>query len=123
MTEQQLIEAYDAATAEVLQALDAAHVALVQLQNVKHEINRQTVELGMIDPKNPRQDGPGKNQAKRIEAAAVLPVENVASIHGQIVTARTLLLGTSPNLEALENAGLTVHNWQSEFNGIIPITR
>lgn len=123
MTEQELQEAYDAATAEFLQALDAAHIALVDLQNVKKEIYRQAVALGMVDPENPRQDGPGKNQAKRIEAAVILPVENVATIHEHIKSARTLLIGTSPDLGALENAGLTVYDWLSEFNGIIPVER
>jgi hypothetical protein len=123
MTEEELQEAYEVATAEVFDALDAAHVALVELQNVKEEIQRQAVALGMVDPENPRQDGPGKNQAKRIEAAVVLPVENVATIHAQIVTARTLLIGTSPNVGALEEAGLYVYDWQSEFNGIIPVER
>ena len=105
MTEQELQEAYDAATAEVFEALDVAHLALVELQNVKKEIQRQAVALGMVDSENPRKDGPGKNQAKRIEAAVVLPVENVPTIHAQIVTARTLLIGTSPNLGALGEAG------------------
>lgn len=123
MTEQELQEAYDAHVAEVFDALDAVHVALVDLQNVKKEIQRQAVALGMVDPNNPQQDGPGKNQAKRIEAAAVLSVDNVATLHMHILTARTQLIGTSPNVDALGEAGLIVYDWQSEFNGIIPTER
>lgn len=123
MTEQELQEAYDAATAAILAALDAAHIAMVDLKNVQKEIYSQAVALGMVDPNNPRADGPGKNQAKRIEAAVIVPVQSVASIHDHIKSARTLLIGTSPNLGALEDAGITVYDWQSEFNGTLPVTR
>lgn len=122
MTQQEdLIQAYDAATAELLESLDAAHIALVNLQSVKRQISDAVAELGMVDKAG--RDGLGKNLAKGVEAGVLLPVDNVASIHDHLKTARTLLLGTSPNLDRLENAGLTVYNWQDEFNGTIPAER
>ena len=121
MTEEELIEAYNTATAEVFEALDAAHVALVQLQSVKREISNQAVALGLVGIAG--RDGAGKNQAKRIEAAAVIRVENVSTIHGHLQSARTLLIGSSPDLGALGEAGMVVYNWQDEFNGIVPVER
>lgn len=122
MTEQDdLTQAYDAATAEILEALDAAHIAIVNLQNVKRQIAGRVADLGMVGIAG--KDGAGKNLSKAVEAAALLNVENVGSIHGHIMTARTLLLGSSPDLGKLANAGLAVYDWQSEFNGIIPVER
>jgi len=122
MSEQQnLIQEYDAAATEILASLDAVHVALVNLQNVKQQISCRVAELGMVDAAG--RDGPGKNLSKAVEAAVIVPVGNVASIHDHIKSARALLLGTSPNLGALEDAGITVYDWQSEFNGITPVTR
>lgn len=122
MTEQEnLTQAYDAATAEIFEALDAVHIALVNLQNVKRQIAGRVADLGMVGIAG--KDGAGKNLAKAVEAAALLNVENVGSIHGHIMTARTLLIGSSPNLVTLGEAGLVVYDWQSEFNGIIPVER
>ncbi len=122
MTEQtELTQAYDAATAEILEALDAAHIAIVHLQDVKRQIAGRVAELGLVGIAG--RDGQGKNLAKAVEAAALLNVENVGTLHGHIMAARTALLGNSPDLGALANAGLTVYDWRSEFNGIIPVER
>jgi len=115
------IQAYDAATAEVFQALDAAHVTLTNLQSVKRQLAARVSELGLVGIAG--KDGAGKNLAKAVEAGALLNVENVGSMHTHIMTARALLLGSSPNLGALAEAGLVFYDWRDEFDGIVPVER
>ena len=112
-TQEDLIQAYDEATAEILAGLDVAHVAMVKLRKVKQQIGVQVSELGMIDAAG--RDGPGKNLSKVVEASVVIPVENVATIHGHIETARTLLIGASPDVAKLQEIGLIVEDWKTEW--------
>lgn len=112
-TQEQLIQAYDEATAALLASLDGAHVALVNLRKVKQEIGNQVSALGLTDSIG--RDGPGKNLSKVVEASVVIPVENVGTLHGQIEIARNVLLSSSPDRAKLQAAGLTVEDWGTEW--------
>jgi hypothetical protein len=111
--QEELIQEYDNATAELFASLDAAHVALVNLRKVKQEISDQVSELGLIDSVG--RDGPGKNLSKAVEASVIISVENYGTIHGNIEAARALLLGSSPDLAKLQAAGFTVEDWRAEW--------
>ena len=111
-TQNELVNAYDAAVSQLFEALDQAHIALVNLQAVKQEIDVQASNLGMIDPGG--HDGPGKNLAKAVEAAVFISVDKAPMIHGQIESARTLLIGPSPDVAKLQAAGLIVRDWKNE---------
>jgi len=103
-TESDLISSYDTKVAKIFTDLDALHVDLVQMQAIKDQISAL-----------------GKQVEMNIEAAVTIPINHVPTLHEHIKTVEDLIImGINKKCTdisgILSAAGVTVYDWQDEFN-------